>query len=143
MSSPPRTAHTRRVPFPIFDEPPAATTPSLPANHFLAQRPVTPPPQASVIAERYWATRARPDTSSLAAADYDVSVQTGFLPPEPPIARLGKAVGGGWVRLEEMLEQAQDECRGLEGGGVGRLGDDWRAAVREASPGRIGVSGSC
>ncbi|PKI83766.1 hypothetical protein MVES1_002730 [Malassezia vespertilionis] len=31
---------------------------------------------------------ARPDTSTLAAADFDVDVRSGFLPPEPPISRL-------------------------------------------------------
>ena len=32
--------------------------------------------------------QARPDTSTLAAADFDVDVRTGFLPPEPPVNRL-------------------------------------------------------
>lgn len=30
----------------------------------------------------------RPDTSTLAAADFDVDVRSGFLPPEPPLERL-------------------------------------------------------
>lgn len=31
---------------------------------------------------------SRPDTSTLAAADFDVDVRSGFLPPEPPLERL-------------------------------------------------------
>ncbi|KAK4704851.1 indoleamine 2,3-dioxygenase, partial [Phenoliferia sp. Uapishka_3] len=130
MSTPPRTTNMgRHIPFPIFDEP--ASTSALPANHFLAQRPVTPPPQSSVIAEQNWSSRARPDTSTLAAADYDVSVQTGFLPPEEPVQRLGSNIGGGWEKLEEYLRSAQEAVRTLDGGGVGRIGDEWRASVRE------------
>lgn len=131
-TTPPRTPLLpRRVPFPIFDEPDDATPSVLPPNHFLAQRPATPPPPTSVIAERYWAAGAKPDTSSLAAADFDVSVHTGFLPPEEPVQRLGLDVGGGWEALESCLERAQAEVKPLQGGGVGRIAEAWRDAVRE------------
>ncbi|KAM0756439.1 Indoleamine 2,3-dioxygenase [Meredithblackwellia eburnea MCA 4105] len=138
----------RKLPFPIFDDeddwdaeaartagpsapPPARSATQLPPNHFLAQRPVTPPPQTSVIAQRYWSSRARPDTSSLAAADFDVHVQTAFLPPEVPVARLGPELGGGWDNVELLLEQAQEEVKYLDGGGVGRLSHEWRHSVKQ------------
>jgi indoleamine 2,3-dioxygenase len=120
----------RKVPFPIHDEVQQDHT-ALPPDHFLAQRPVTPPQPDSVIAERYWSARARPDTSSLAAADYDVSVQTGFLPPDEPIQRL--EVGAEWEQLEQCLDEAQAAVKVLEGGGVGRMDDAWRAKIRAVS----------
>ena len=113
--------------FAIFDEPERTSTP--PANHFLAPRPASPPRAASPA--EAWVEGARPDTSSLAAADYDVSVRTGFLPPEPPVARLGKELGGFWDAYEDCLEWVQEESRRLDAGGVGRIGGDWRQAVRE------------
>lgn len=119
----------RRVPFPVHDE--VQDFSALPPDHFLSQRPVTPPQPDSVIAERYWSSRARPDTSSLAAADYDVSVQTGFLPPEEPLQRL--QVGEDWEALEQCLDDAQAAVRLLEGGGVGRMQESWRARIRTVS----------
>ncbi|GAA6012560.1 hypothetical protein JCM10207_009040 [Rhodosporidiobolus poonsookiae] len=134
MSSPyppsaPRT--TRRAPFPIFDEDEPSAS-QLPSNHFLAQRPVTPPrPEVSfTTSDASWEDSARPDTSSLAAADFDVSVVTGFMPPEEPVQTL-KGHGHGWDELEECLEQVQAEAALIPGGGVGKLSDSWRNSVRE------------
>lgn len=108
----------------------AASAAALPANHFLSCRALTPPPKPSAFGTRYWSGRARPDTSSLAAADYDVNVQTGFLPPQPPVQRLGAQIGGGWEEVEILLEAAQAQVLALAGGGVGRIGEAWRSAVR-------------
>ncbi|BGP05359.1 hypothetical protein JCM10049v2_001164 [Rhodotorula toruloides] len=120
----------RRVPFPIFeDESKPLDLSTLPSDHFLAQRPVTPPRPESVIDEANWADRARPDTSSLAAADYDVSVATGFLPPEEPVQTL-RGVGHGWDEVENALERAQEEAASMPGGGVGKLSEGWRESVR-------------
>lgn len=131
-SSPPRPA-TRRVPpgF-VFEDDSAPLTPAvLPSNHFLAQRPVTPPrPEESTAAqEGIWTDRARPDTSSLAAADFDVSVVSGFMPPEEPVQTL-RGVGSGWDALEDALEAVQREAELIPGGGVGKLSEQWRASVR-------------
>lgn len=129
-------APTRRVvPFPIYDEDPSFPSSTsaafaLPSNHFLAQRPVTPPRPESVIHSENWTDRARPDTSSLAAADYDVSVATGFMPPEEPVQSL-KELGEGWRELEECLEDVQNEAAKIPGGGVGKLSERWRATVHQ------------
>lgn len=104
---------------------------ALPASHFLSHRPPTAPSPPSVIAQRYWSSRARPDTSSLAAADYDVSVETGFLPPQEPVQKL--EVGGGWEEMEVCLEDAQREVQGLQDGGVGGISDEWRTMVLQVS----------
>ncbi|GAA5867711.1 hypothetical protein JCM3774_003387 [Rhodotorula dairenensis] len=132
----PLAAKRRRVPFPIYeDEDDAAMLAmqaqmhQLPSNHFLAQRPVTPPRPESVI-DAAWSDRARPDTSSLAAADYDVSVLTGFLPPEEPIQSL-RGTGYGWDELEEAFERVQHEAEMIPGGGVGKLSDAFRTSVRK------------
>ncbi|BGP53541.1 hypothetical protein JCM8202v2_001100 [Rhodotorula sphaerocarpa] len=132
--APPRP-HRRRVPFPIYEDDDEASRIAmqaqlnqLPSNHFLAQRPVTPPRPESVI-DQAWTDRARPDTSSLAAADYDVSVQTGFLPPEEPVQTL-RGLEHGWDKVEEALECAQREVAKIPGGGVGKLSDAFRERVR-------------
>lgn len=111
----------------------------LPSNHFLAQRPVTPPRPESVI-DQAWTDRARPDTSSLAAADYDVSVQTGFLPPEEPVQTL-RGLEHGWDEVEEALECAQREVAKIPGGGVGKLSDAFRERVRNVS--MLSVTSPC
>ncbi|GAA6049475.1 hypothetical protein JCM3770_007357 [Rhodotorula araucariae] len=128
-ASPSRPAH-RRVPFPIFEDESDAPfdIAQLPSDHFLAQRPVTPPRPDSVI-DANWTDRARPDTSSLAAADYDVSVATGFLPPEEPVQSL-RGVGYGWDALEDALEQVEREAA-VPGGAVGKIGNQWMKSVRE------------
>lgn len=130
--SPSRPAH-RRVPFPIFeDDTQAPFDPAqLPSDHFLAQRPVTPPRPDSVI-DPVWLDGARPDTSSLAAADYDVSVHTGFLPADEPVQSL-RGLGAGWDALEDALEQVEREAA-VPGGAVGRISSRWMQGVREVRP---------
>lgn len=132
-------AKRRRVPFPIYEDEDEAAMRAmqaqmqqLPSNHFLAQRPVTPPRPESVI-DAAWSDRARPDTSSLAAADYDVSVLTGFLPPEEPVQSL-RGTGHGWDELEEAFERVQLEAAMIPGGGVGKLSDAFRTSVRKVCP---------
>ncbi|SCZ92228.1 BZ3500_MvSof-1268-A1-R1_Chr5-2g07722 [Microbotryum saponariae] len=130
------------VPFPIADDPDQSTggrtelcrTPAeLPADHFLAPRPagsnLTQPESHNSPDHDSWQRRARPDTSSLAAADYDVSVATGFLPPDEPVQQL--QLGIEWQRFERLLEMAQKEVSRLVGGGVGRLSESWRRHLRE------------
>ncbi|GAA5990635.1 hypothetical protein JCM10908_003163 [Rhodotorula pacifica] len=132
----PSSAKRRRVPFPIYEEEDdeaarlalQAQMQQLPSNHFLAQRPVTPPRPESVI-DAAWSDRARPDTSSLAAADYDVSVLTGFLPPEEPVQSL-RGIGYGWDELEEAFERVQHEAEMIPGGGVGKLSEAFRSSIK-------------
>jgi indoleamine 2,3-dioxygenase len=66
----------------------------LPPNHFLAQpRPdVLVGPPAGVV-----------DTTTLAAHDFDVDTRTGFMPPDPPLARLPSR----WEPWEQLLDDAQ------------------------------------
>ncbi|GAA5831084.1 hypothetical protein JCM11251_005136 [Rhodosporidiobolus azoricus] len=140
---------TRRVPFPLAEDEfeasssASAAIATLPSGHFLAQRPVTPPQPESVISNSRlsdtdidadaWAEGARPDTSTLSAADYDVSVSTGFMPPEEPVQSLS-GLAGGWEVVEACLEAAQEEAKAIPGGGVGKLSERWRESVR-ALPG--------
>lgn len=87
-----------------------------PANFFGGQRP------------------HMPDTSTLAAADFDIDVRSGFLPPEEPVSRLQGIE-------EELWESALDRARQLPlhfgGGGVGISADarrqarQWRRDIRQ------------
>ena len=63
-------------------------------NHFLAlPRPdVLLGPPAGVV-----------DTTTLAAHDFDVDTRTGFMPPDPPLARLPAQ----WEIWEQLLDDAQ------------------------------------
>lgn len=66
---------------------------SPPSHHFLSlERPslLNPFPAAGV------------DTSTVAAADFDVDTHTGFMPPDPPIRRLA----GAFATWEDTLERA-------------------------------------
>ncbi|KZP00377.1 Indoleamine 2,3-dioxygenase [Calocera viscosa TUFC12733] len=59
---------------------PGPSTPrQLPANHFLSL------PRPTFLTS---APATAPDVSTLAGADYDVDVRTGFMPPSPPVTRL-------------------------------------------------------
>ncbi|UZJ57433.1 hypothetical protein CBS101457_006753 [Exobasidium rhododendri] len=68
-----------------------------------------------------------PDTSTLAAADFDVDVRSGFLPPQPPISRLEGIE-------EELWECALDKARALPlriGGGGAWVSETEKRACRE------------
>lgn len=145
----------RRVPFPICDaedDSANAAAVQLPPGHFLASaaadrspssRHQQSPSQAEVTAQRGLASStsdafdtadscSRPDTSSLAAADYDVSVLTGFLPPDEPVARLD-SLDDRWRAYELCLDHARDIVSRMDGGGLGRLPNEWRTAVEQVS----------
>jgi len=120
--SEPRLNPARRVPFPLYDEEEdQGTTPSL---HFLAQRP--PGVSLSQSQER---ETSLPDTSTLAAADFDVSVETGFLPPQEPVQSLSQ-YGKGWEEFENCLQQAAEEVKQISGGGVGKMSNHFRNTVK-------------
>jgi indoleamine 2,3-dioxygenase len=66
----------------------------IPPSHFLAlPRPdVLIGPPVGVV-----------DTTTLAAHDFDVDTRTGFMPPDPPLARLPVQ----WEPWEQLLDDAQ------------------------------------
>ncbi|KAI0649533.1 tryptophan 2,3-dioxygenase [Trametes meyenii] len=66
---------------------------NLPPNHFLNL------PRPDVFLPTLAGT---PDTSTLAAHDFDVDTRTGFMPPEPPLTRLPSA----WESWEAILGDA-------------------------------------
>ena len=65
----------------------------LPPNHFLNLQ------RLDVFVP---AVAGAPDTSTLAAHDFDVDTRTGFMPPQPPLVRLPPA----WEPWEAVLEDA-------------------------------------
>ncbi|KAI5477079.1 indoleamine 2,3-dioxygenase [Pseudohyphozyma bogoriensis] len=133
-STNPSGRRVRTLPFPLADDPPTSTPlHQVPSAHFLSQTHVPRPPSPPTTGGgRNWIDSARPDdTTSLAGADYDVSVVSGFLPPEEPIRSLkGLDLGGGWDEVEDVLAEAQDEVKGFGGDAVGRVSQRWRDKVR-------------
>ncbi|WVQ85424.1 hypothetical protein IAT38_007589 [Cryptococcus sp. DSM 104549] len=91
---------------------PAASHP-LPAGHFLSLAPSYAQPTASYPSgapptASHASGGLAPNTASLASADFDVDVRTGFLPASKNVERLGGEY--------EVWEEALDAARG---GGVG------------------------
>ena len=119
------TTTTTMVPPPVYIMPDSSVIPPspLPSSHFLSQPRLSVPSPRTV------------DTSTLNAHDFDVDNRTGFMPFEPPLARLS----GEYEAWEILLDEAQQEPLQL-----GRRPDltqeerecsaAWRARVREVSP---------
>jgi hypothetical protein len=119
--------------------------PPLPPNHFLS---VSQPPPFAFPSGPLAASSTTPlaptndhalastgpsfDTSTLAAHDFDVDARTGFMPPQPPLARLPDM----WTEWENALE---DACkRKLELGTKSSLtieqaeeSSEWRKRIRQ------------
>lgn len=74
----------------------AEMDPNLPSNHFLS----LPRPEALV-----GPPSGVPDTTTLAAHDFDVDPRTGFMPPQPPLSRLPAQ----WESWESTLDDAIDQ----------------------------------
>ncbi|KAK4056246.1 hypothetical protein OIO90_002689 [Microbotryomycetes sp. JL221] len=143
------TTMRRTVPFPLHDDSNDQQPITVPAGHFLAQNARQEPLQqsfeqsatrlattlttraANATDDDEWRQRGRPDTSSLAAADFDVSVETGFLPPDEPVQSLDVP---GWDMLEQLLQRTQKHVSTLAGGGLGRLPEEWRRQVEQLPP---------
>ncbi|EMD31468.1 hypothetical protein CERSUDRAFT_119688 [Gelatoporia subvermispora B] len=94
----------------------------LPPDHFLA----LPRP------DHGFPMLGRPDTSTVAAHDFDVDPRTGFMPPQPPLTRLPAE----WEPWEAALDEALTS--NLQVASKDGLTDDdaaraerWRARVRE------------
>lgn len=76
----------------------------LPPDHFLSQPRPDPLSSARQSSSSITVVRhpGAVDTSTLAAHDFDVDTRTGFMPPQPPLARLPPL----WEPWEELLEDA-------------------------------------
>ncbi|WFD35238.1 hypothetical protein MCUN1_002089 [Malassezia cuniculi] len=80
------------------------------------------------------------DNSTLAAADFDVDVRSGFLPPEPPVARLPDGMGP-WEDLFDWAKRIPLQLAGQIGQSTEKEARAWRAAVRNAPVVHIDVFG--
>ena len=72
------------------------------------------------------------DTTTLAAHDFDVDNRTGFMPPDPPLARLPSE----WEAWEAILDSALTKRLKLHDGPSTSDGDraessSWREGVRK------------
>ncbi|KAG0145109.1 hypothetical protein CROQUDRAFT_671939 [Cronartium quercuum f. sp. fusiforme G11] len=100
-------------------------------SHLLSPRPVAfnEPPvyQTGLHSQPQLHT---PHTATLAEADYDVDIDSGFLPPQAPLCRLEGAPWNIW-------EDAWDLTSGFRPG-IGERGDDrircWRQYIRDGMP---------
>ncbi|ODO07543.1 tryptophan 2,3-dioxygenase [Cryptococcus wingfieldii CBS 7118] len=112
--------------------PPPAHRAQLPPDHFLALAPSFNQgnyefPSGAPSTASAASNGLAPNTASLASADFDVDVRTGFLPPSKNVARLS-----GYY---EMWEEALDAARGsgvgdgLQVGGRREKDQLWRAGV--------------
>ena len=94
------------------------------SNHFLA----LPRPDVTLGPLPHGLT----DTTTLAAHDFDVDNRTGFMPPDPPLARLPSE----WETWEAILDSALTKRLKLYNGPSASDGDRaesaaWREGVRE------------
>lgn len=110
------------------------TMTSLAPNHFLS----LPRPDITV-----GHAAGVPDTSTLAAHDFDVDTRTGFLPPQEPLNRLP----ADWEAWESVLDDAA--ARKLQLGHKADISLDdvqssatWRARVAQVSLHVILIAGS-
>lgn len=69
------------------EAPPLATLPALPPTHFLSLAR-SPPRGSSSQRSTNGASQPTFDTSTVAAADFDVDAKTGFMPPHQPVVTL-------------------------------------------------------
>ena len=98
---------------------------ALSPDHFLS----LPRPDANLVLPA-----GVPDTSTLAAHDFDVDTRTGFMPPHPPLSRLSIK----WELWEAALDLAMRERLQL-GEKVDPLSEEavkseeWRAGIRSVS----------
>ncbi|KAI1797073.1 Indoleamine 2,3-dioxygenase [Ganoderma leucocontextum] len=95
----------------------------LPPNHFLSlQRPDVFVPTLA----------GTPDTSTLAAHDFDVDTRTGFMPPQPPLSRLPEAWEPWEVALDDAISRRLQlaERPGLSEEDE-KKSESWRNSIRE------------
>ena len=107
------------------------TVPALPPAHFLSL--------ARNANARYFSEQTADssvfDTSTVAAADFDVDARSGFMPPSAPISRLT----GAQELWENLLDAALGDGKGLKLGELEQAPEDrakseqWRSRVRQVS----------
>ncbi|KAK4683661.1 indoleamine 2,3-dioxygenase, partial [Tremellales sp. Uapishka_1] len=102
--------------------PPTHITSPLPSTHFLHLPPSFAAPTYSLPSTSSHVTNQAPNVSSLAAADFDVDVRTGFLPPSKNLERLSAE----WELWEEALDAAKNGGLKLFAGEKERL---WRKGI--------------
>lgn len=95
----------------------------LPSNHFLSL-----PPSFTASLSSPSSSSAAPNTTTLASADFEVDVRTGFLPGEAGLSQLPVE----YMVWERLVEEAK-EGFGEGSLGVGMGGEEWRERVREVS----------
>lgn len=111
--------------FPIHSPTMSFSPHSLPSGHFLSLAPtftssLTNPSSSSLA----------PSTSTLASADFEVDVRTGFLPGEPGLSQLPRE----YAVWERLLEEAKEGAVKVGGGGEEGSGDRWRSQLEQVSP---------
>ncbi|WWD17946.1 hypothetical protein CI109_102391 [Kwoniella shandongensis] len=113
---------------------PVASSSSLPPDHFLALQPSFSQPTAAFPSgvpstSSHQAHGLAPNTASLASADFEVDVRTGFLPGSSNVERLS----GKYEVWEEALDAARGGGRlgeGLIVGGTREKERLWRKGVQ-------------
>ena len=107
---------------------------ALPPGHFLSLPPsFAQPDQSSGSGTASHASNGlAPNVASLAAADYDVDVRTGFLPGTTNLTRLPS----DWDLWEDALSAARGDAagQGLRLGGSGPNDRLWRRGIETVSP---------
>jgi indoleamine 2,3-dioxygenase len=83
-------------------------SPALPPGHFLSlppsfAGPSNSAPSSGQTTSAHTSNGLAPNIASLASADFEVDVRTGFLPADRNVERLG----GRWVVWEEALDAAR------------------------------------
>lgn len=88
-----------KLPFDVCDEIVEDPSLSLPPDHFLSQ--AIPALTSDNIAQQ---NGGRLDLSTLASADFDIDVASGFLPPSPPLRRFSASTP--WHAWEVLWDQS-------------------------------------
>jgi len=90
-----------KLPFAVSDEVDPASVSALPPSHFLSQ---AIPALRSDADQSAADSGGRLDLSTLASADFDIDVASGFLPPSPPLRRFPQA--SPWELWEFLWEES-------------------------------------
>jgi hypothetical protein len=135
------SSSTARLPLPhsiSHDDPQSASSSRLPLppGHFLSLPPsyadaTDSHPSGGPTTSSHESNGLAPNVASLASADFEVDVRTGFLPGTANVDRLT----GAWSIWEDALDAARGESvgDGLQMGGKREKDKLWRKAIQEVS----------
>lgn len=114
-----------------------------PLPNCATEKPVSIPMTTSILDENHFLSLARPDvlvgpqagapdTTTLAAHDFDVDTRTGFMPPHQPLMRLPD----DWAAWEDMLDSGvssrlQLGCKVGLSEEEAAASESWRQRIRE------------